>query len=156
MRLVDVLREHRGCQTVFGVVGSFHHFLQRLELQDLHHWTENLQREMEENRSGPEHPPLLCSLWTKKRWLTSPSHPRDPPYVRLKAFTKLSAPKMCQNTPTVCNTHLPVSDPRPYPTQELENYHEGVWTQTDSVRSVLPPPWQWSCCPSHPRTRWAG
>lgn len=47
MRLIDVLSEHSCCQTVFGVIGPFHHLLQRLELQDLHHWAKNLQQKME-------------------------------------------------------------------------------------------------------------
>lgn len=72
MRLVDVRSEHSCCQTVFGVVGSFHHLLQRLELHDLHHWTKNLQQKMEEIHSDlrpttprPHVPPTPSGL---KSW----------------------------------------------------------------------------------------
>lgn len=64
MRLIDVLSKDSCCQTVFGVIGPFHHLLQRLELQDLHHWAENLRQKMEEIQgqlmacpSQPEWPP---------------------------------------------------------------------------------------------------
>lgn len=50
MRLIDVLSEHSCCQTVFGVIGPFHHLLQRLELQDLHHWAKNLQQKIEKKQ----------------------------------------------------------------------------------------------------------
>lgn len=42
--LIDVLGEHGRRQTVFSVVGSGHHLLHGLKLQDLHHGTKDLQK----------------------------------------------------------------------------------------------------------------
>jgi len=40
--LINVLSEDRRSKTVHRAVGSFNHFVNFLELHDLHHWTEDL------------------------------------------------------------------------------------------------------------------
>ena len=42
-RSVEILGEDRGAEAVRWAVGAFNHFVQILELHDLHHWTKDLQ-----------------------------------------------------------------------------------------------------------------
>lgn len=48
--LIDVLSKHGGCKPIFCVIGSCHYLLEGFKLQDLHHWTKNLQVKTRETR----------------------------------------------------------------------------------------------------------